>query len=80
MQMESKLLELKKKYSTQMMAFRNVHYQLKGRNYSLSFALEIAMHTPRVHFSSRKKSPRTSAFKQGKIQYQRPKNCKIRFP
>ena len=39
-QMESKLLELKKQYGTQMMAFPNVHYQLKGANYSLSFAID----------------------------------------
>lgn len=39
-QMEAKIAELKKQFGTQMMAFPNVHYQLKGDYFSLSFAID----------------------------------------
>jgi SpoVK/Ycf46/Vps4 family AAA+-type ATPase len=38
--MESKIKELKNQFGTQMMGFPNVHYQMKGENYSLSFAID----------------------------------------
>lgn len=39
-QMDAKIGELKQLYGTQMMAFPEVHYQLKGDNYSLSFTID----------------------------------------
>ena len=38
--MNSKIQELKNLYGTQMMAFPNIHYQLKGDHYSLSFVID----------------------------------------
>ena len=81
MQMESKLLELKKevRYSNDGIP-KGALPTKKQQLLSLLRSRQSPIPTPRAYFSSRKKSPRTSAFKQGKIQYQSQKNRKIRFP